>query len=78
MSERSKKPANVRTAQIYRMIMPGHTCPYGLKAMDLLKRSGYAVDDHPLTSRDAVDAVKARHDVATTPQIFIGDAHRRP
>ncbi|MFN3314185.1 MAG: MauE/DoxX family redox-associated membrane protein, partial [Hyphomonas sp.] len=72
MPERSEKTANDRTAHLYRMIMPGHTCPYGLKARDLLKRSGYAVEDHPLTSRDAVDAFKAKHDVATTPQIFIG------
>jgi len=72
MSQRSERPANVRTAQLYRMIMPGHTCPYGLKAKDLLKRSGYEVEDHPLTTRDEVDAFKAKHDVATTPQIFIG------
>ena len=72
MPERSEKLETAQTAHLHRMIMPGHTCPYGLKAKDLLKRSGYAVEDHPLTSRDEVDAFKAKHEVETTPQIFIG------
>jgi glutaredoxin len=61
-----------RTASIHRMVMPNHTCPYGLKARDLLKRSGYKVEDHPLKSREQTEAFKAEHGVATTPQIFIG------
>jgi glutaredoxin len=61
-----------RTAIIHRMVMPSHTCPYGLKAVDLLKRSGYAVDDRHLTTREETDAFKAEHGVQTTPQIFIG------
>ena len=58
-------------AEIYRMVMPHHTCPYGLKALDLLKREGYAVDDHHLTTREETDAFKAKHQVETTPQVFI-------
>jgi glutaredoxin len=54
------------------MVMPNHTCPYGLKALHLLKRAGYEVEDHHLTTREETDAFKAQHDVATTPQIFIG------
>jgi glutaredoxin len=54
------------------MVMPGHTCPYGLKARDLLRRQGYAVDDQPLRTREAVDAFKAEHGVKTTPQVFVG------
>jgi glutaredoxin len=54
------------------MVMPSHTCPYGLKAVDLLKRSGYEVEDRHLTTREQTDAFKAEHGVATTPQIFIG------
>ncbi|MBS0416147.1 MAG: glutaredoxin [Proteobacteria bacterium] len=54
------------------MVMPGHTCPYGLKAKDLLTRSGYDVEDHPLASRAETDAFKRQHEVSTTPQIFIG------
>jgi len=55
------------------MVMTHHTCPYGLKAKDLLERSGYEVEDHHLTTREQTDAFKAQHDVATTPQVFIGD-----
>jgi len=51
--------------------MDAHTCPYGLKARDLLQRQGYTVDDHWLTTRDQTDAFKAEHGVKTTPQTFI-------
>ena len=61
-----------RTAELHRMVMPGHTCPYGLKALDLLKRKGFRVDDHWLRTRAETDAFKAEHDVKTTPQVFIG------
>lgn len=60
-----------RRAILYRMVMPGHVCPYGLKALHLLRRGGYAVDDRRLTSRAATDAFKAEHGVTTTPQAFI-------
>jgi glutaredoxin len=60
-----------RTAVVYRMVMPGHTCPWGLKARHLLKSRGYAIDDRWLTTREAVDAFKAEHGVTTTPQVFI-------
>lgn len=61
-----------KTAVLHRMVMPGHTCPYGLKAKDLLQRAGYSVDDRWLTTREETDAFKAEHGVATTPQTFIG------
>ena len=61
-----------KTAVLHRMVMPSHTCPYGLKAKDLLRRSGYSVDDRWLTTREQTDAFKAEHGVATTPQTFIG------
>ena len=64
--------APAKQATIYRMVMSEHTCPYGLKAKDLLHRQGYAVDDHWLTTRDETDAFKAKHGVKTTPQTFIG------
>lgn len=60
-----------RHATLHRMVMPTHTCPYGLKALDLLRRQGFSVDDQWLTTREQVDAFKAAHDVATTPQVFI-------
>ena len=71
----SEMPVNAagKKASLYRMMMPGHTCPYGLKAMDLLKRAGFEVEDHHLASREQTEAFKMKHDVATTPQIFIGE-----
>ena len=60
-----------KRATLYRMVMPGHVCPYGLKSKWQLERHGYAVDDHELTTRAETDAFKAAHGVATTPQAFI-------
>jgi glutaredoxin len=60
-----------KTAAIYRMVMPDHVCPWGLKAVDLLRRSGFEIDDHHLKTREETDAFKAEQGVATTPQIFI-------
>lgn len=61
-----------KRATLYRMVMPTHTCPYGVKAKDLLQRRGYTVDDHWLRTREDTDAFKAEHGVKTTPQTFIG------
>jgi len=61
-----------KRATLYRMVLPDHVCPFGVKAKDLLRRKGYAVDDHPLTTRAETDAFKADHGVRTTPQAFIG------
>lgn len=63
-----------KTATLYRMVMDKHTCPYGLKAKDLLERQGYAVDDRWLTTREQTDAFKVQHNVQTTPQTFIDGA----
>jgi len=60
-----------KRATLYRMVMPTHTCPYGVKAKDLLQRRGYAVDDHWLRTREETDAFKAEYGVKTTPQTFI-------
>ncbi|MHC9419156.1 MauE/DoxX family redox-associated membrane protein [Sphingomonas citri] len=61
-----------KRAVLWRMVMPTHTCPYGLKAKDLLQRQGYEVEDHWLTTREETDAFKAEHGVKTTPQTFVG------
>ncbi len=60
------------TAVLHRMVMEKHICPYGLKALHLLRRKGYAVDDRWLVTRAETDAFKAEHGVKTTPQTFIG------
>ena len=68
------QPATTRpVAIIHRMVMPEHVCPFGVKAVDLLHRKGFAVEDHWLRNRAETDALKTRLHVATTPQIFIGD-----
>ena len=60
-----------KNAKLYRMVMPSHTCPYGLKSKDLLEREGYTVEDHHLTTREETDAIKEKYGVKTTPQTFI-------
>jgi glutaredoxin len=72
MSDLSNHPTTVKKAILYRMVTPEHVCPWGLKARDLLGRSGYEVEDHHLKTRDETDAFKAKHGVPTTPQVFIG------
>ncbi|MDQ2702075.1 MAG: glutaredoxin [Pseudomonadota bacterium] len=69
MNTTNAKPA--KTATLYRMVMPDHVCPYGLKARHLLRSQGYVVDDRWLTTRAETDAFKAEHGVKTTPQVFI-------
>ncbi|WAP70801.1 glutaredoxin family protein [Jiella pelagia] len=61
-----------KKAVLHRMVMDHHVCPFGLKSKDLLEREGYVVEDHWLTTREETDAFKAKHDVETTPQTFIG------
>lgn len=60
-----------KRAVVYRMVMPSHTCPYGLKVKDVLRRSGYEVEDHHLTTREQTVAFKEQHGVKTTPQVFV-------
>lgn len=62
---------NEKKAILYRMVMPGHTCPYGLKSLYVLKKNGYQVEDNLLTTREETDAFKAEHGVETTPQTLI-------
>lgn len=59
--------------RLYRMSMPEHECPWGLKAVNLLNEKGIEFEDHKLTSREEVDAFKAKHNVSSTPQIFFDD-----
>ncbi len=71
LSPALSRPAVAKKAVLHRMVMPHHACPYGLKAKDLLERSGYEVEDHHLTTREQTDVFKAQHSVATTPQVFV-------
>ena len=58
-------------ATLYRMVLPDHTCPYGVAAKEMLEKAGYEVDDRILTSREEVERFKAENGVRTTPLIFI-------
>jgi glutaredoxin len=53
------------------MVLPEHTCPYGVRAKQMLEQAGYEVDDQQLTSREEVEAFKSKEGVATTPVTFI-------
>tara|TARA_R110002124_G_scaffold11974_3_gene56789 strand:+ start:1514 stop:2299 length:786 start_codon:yes stop_codon:yes gene_type:complete len=61
-----------KTAVLYRMSMPKHLCPYGLKTKAFLEKGGYEVEDHLLTTRNETDEFMAEAGVKTTPQTYIG------
>ncbi|MBN8560131.1 MAG: glutaredoxin [Leptolyngbya sp. UWPOB_LEPTO1] len=63
---------NTKKVTVYRMSMPEHECPWGLRAIKLLQEQGIEFEDVKLRSREEVDQFKAKHGVATTPQIFFG------
>lgn len=58
-------------ADIHRMVTPDHFCPWGVKALDLLKRNGFEVADHHLASKEEAERYKEKHNVTETPQILI-------
>lgn len=62
-----------RHAVLYRMVLPDHTCPFGVRAKQMLEDEGYEVDDRVLASRQEVDAFEEEQGVDTTPQVFIED-----
>ena len=63
--------AETKQATIFRMVTPDHTCPFGVRAKQMLTQAGYEVDDRVLATREEVDAYKEEQGVRTTPQIFI-------
>ena len=58
-------------AELYRMVLPDHECPYGVRARQMLQDAGVEYEEHILSTRDEVDAFKMKHQVATTPQFFV-------
>ena len=60
-----------RQAILFRMVLPDHTCPYGVRAKQQLEEAGFDVDDRILSSREEVEAFKDEHDLSTTPLIVI-------
>jgi glutaredoxin 3 len=62
-----------KTAVLYRMVLPDHTCPFGVRAKQMLEDAGFDVEDNVLTSREEVDEFEEEQAVDTTPLIFIDD-----
>jgi len=56
---------------LYRMVLPDHVCPYGVRAKQLLEDANIPFDDRILHTRMEVDAFQDEHGVDTTPQVFI-------
>lgn len=61
-----------KNAVLYRMALPDHVCPFGLRAKQMLEHEGFEIEEHILSSREEVDAFEEEQGVSTTPQIFIG------
>jgi glutaredoxin 3 len=71
-AKRDLAPAEpTRNATLYRMVLPDHICPFGVRARRMLEEHGFTVEDRILTSREDVDALKAEHGVDITPLVFI-------
>ena len=64
-----------RTAKIDRMVTPDHMCPWGLKALSILKRNGYEIEDNHIISMDENKKYKEEHGVDETPQIWTEGEH---
>ena len=60
-----------KTATLYRMVLPEHTCPFGVRAKEMLEANGFTVEDKILETREVVDAFKTEQGVQTTPLVFI-------
>jgi glutaredoxin len=53
------------------MVLPDHECPFGRRALQLLRDHNFVVEERQLTSREEVEAFKAEHGVSTTPLITV-------
>ena len=65
--------ATARSATLHRMVLADHTCPFGVRAKQLLEQHGFDVDDRILSTREEVDAFKADQGIQTTTLIFIDE-----
>jgi len=58
-------------AELHRMVMDDHVCPYGIKSKHLLEKHDFEIDDNWLRTREETDSFQEKHSVDTTPQVFI-------
>lgn len=66
-----------KSATLYRMVMPKHTCLYGLKSKDLLERQGFVVDDLHLTTIQPHSGESLRSDAGLLRVQRLADAELR-
>ena len=59
-ADTTDRPRTAKLATLYRMVMPGHVCPYGVKSKWLLESRGYTVEDRWLRTRAETDAARAK------------------
>ncbi len=59
------------TAHLYRMELPDHLCPSGIKLKSYLEKKHIKFTDHPLKTRSEMDAMKDKLGVRSTPQLII-------
>lgn len=64
-----------KRAVLYRMVLPDHECPFGVRAKQMLEDAGFEIDEHTLESREEVDAYMESAGVERTPQVFIDGEH---
>lgn len=64
-----------KEALIFRLVKSNHLCPFGLKALELLKSKGYRIIDCHITNDEENQTVKDVLNVKTTPQIFVEGKH---
>ena len=63
-----KSVTEPQTATLYRMVLPDHTCPFGVRAKELLTERGFTVEDQILETREDTDRFKQEQGVCTTPR----------
>lgn len=56
---------------LYRMILPDHTCPFGVRCVQMLEQAGVEFEDRILRSREETDRFEREQGVETTPQLFV-------
>ena len=62
---------NKKRTVLYRMVLPDHECPFGVRAKQMLDEAGFEVEDHILATREEVEDYMDREGVSRTPQVFI-------
>jgi len=64
--------AEANEAILYRMVLPEHTCPYGVRAKEMLEDAGIDFEDRVLKTREEVEAIEEQFGRSTTPVVIIG------